>query len=107
MSVPVPLDQVRAAVAARSLSYLVAVGPDGPRVLQVRPEWHDGDCLVEVGVGTARAIAAHRQVVLVCPPTHDDHDQYTLLVDAVAEVRSDGLCAVHPVSAVLHRRQWA
>ena len=103
MSIPVPIERLKAALAERAATsaYLLTVSDAAsPHAVHVPLAW-DGDTLVmEVGKRTA-ANAAQRSVVsLLCPVrTADD---YSLIIDGTATV--DGtVVRVTPTKAVLHR----
>ncbi len=106
MSIPVPLDGLRAAVAERGTSaYLLTTADDGrPHAVHLPFAW-DGDRLVaEVGKRTAGNAAARPGVsVLYAVRTADDT---SLIVDGTAVVEEGGAkprVLVTPTKAVLHR----
>jgi hypothetical protein len=103
VSIPVGVEELGARIAERrGGAFLVTVGADGTaHVASVRPEWR-GDTLTLASGRTSRAnVAVHPTVTLLWPGEPDD--EYALLVDGRADATADGL-AVHPASAVLHRR---
>jgi len=106
MSIPVPLERLRAAIDDRGGSaYVLTVSDDGrPHAVHAPIRW-DGDVLaVEVGRRSA-ANATARPVVSLLYPVRTDGD-YSLIVDGTATVVShaDGRrLLVTPTFAVLHR----
>src|SRR5262249_12806148 len=103
MSVPVPLERLRSAIAERgSSAYLLTVSDDGrPHAVHAPVRW-DGDVLMaEVGRRTA-ANAAARSAVSLLYPVRDGAD-YSLIVDGTATGTGDGRLLVTPTKAVLHR----
>lgn len=106
MSIPVSLQELRAAVAERTGgAYLLTVTDDArPHAVHAAFAW-EGDALVaEVGKGSARNAVARPAVSLLYPPR--EAGGYSLIVDGTAAVDpGDGKRAVRvtPVKAVLHR----
>jgi hypothetical protein len=105
MSIPVPLDRLRAALEERGRSaYLLTVSDDGrPHVIHGSVRW-EGDALTtDVGRRSA-ANAATRPSVSLLYPVRSDGD-YSLIVDGSAVVvREDGQrLLITPTKAVLHR----
>jgi len=106
MSIPVPLDRLRAALEDRpGAAYLLTVSDDGrPHAVHVRVAW-DGDRLV-ADVGTRSAgNATARSSVSVLYPVWADGD-YSLIVDGTAEVTSHDegrRMSITPTKAILHR----
>jgi hypothetical protein len=106
MSIPVPLDQLRAALAERSGSaYLLTVGDDArPHAVHTPVVW-EGDALAaDVGKRSA-ANAGARSAVSLLYPVRTPGD-YSLIVDGTALVaaRPDGArVVITPIRAVLHR----
>lgn len=102
MSIPVPLDGLRAALAERGAgAYLLTVSDAlSPHAVHV-PLQCDGDVLVvEVGKRTAANAAARSVVSLLCPlRTPDD---YSLIIDGTARVEG-AVVRITPTKAVLHR----
>jgi hypothetical protein len=102
MSIPVALDDLRAAVAERGgAAYLLTVSDAGaPHAVHVAVAW-DGDRLAaDVGKRTAANAAARSQVSLLWPVR--DGGDYSLIVDGTAAV--DGRrVLVTPTHAILHR----
>lgn len=105
MSIPVPLDGLRAALQERGGgAYLLTVSDDGrPHAVHVPTQW-EGDALAaEVGKRTAANAAARPAVSLVYPLRNPD--DYSLIVDGTASVGGDDgrRVVVAPTKAVLHR----
>jgi len=106
MSVPVPLERLRAALAERGQSaYVLTVSDDGrPHAVHAPVRW-DGDRLA-VAVGRRSAAnAAARPAVSLLFPVRTDGD-YSLIVDGTAAVATDAdgqRLLVTPTTAVLHR----
>ncbi len=106
MSVPVPLDRLRAAIAERGPgAYLLTVADDGrPHAVHAPVRW-EGDVLIaDVGRRSA-ANAGARPAVSLLYPVRSDGD-YSLIVDGTAAVATaDGgqRLRVTPTRAVLHR----
>ena len=106
MSIPVPLERLRAAVEQRGESaYLLTVSAEAtPHAVHGRVRW-EGDVLAtEVGKRTAANAAARPAVSVLYPVrTPDDH---SLIVDGTATVTAseDGSrLLIAPTRAVLHR----
>jgi len=106
MSIPVPLERLRAALDERPpAAYLLTVSDDGrPHAVHVRVAW-DGDRLaVDVGTRSAGNAAARPSVSLLYPVRTDG--DYSLIIDGTAEVatRADGRrVSIAPTKAILHR----
>ncbi len=106
MSIPVPLDRLRAALEERGgNAYVLTVSDEGlPHVVHCAVGW-DGDVLV-AGVGRySAANAAARPSVSLLYPIRSGAD-YSLIVDGTAAVIShdDGhRLMITPTKAVLHR----
>lgn len=106
MSIPVPLDRLRAALAERpSAAYLLTVSDDGsPHAVHVAVAW-DGERLASaVGKRSAANATARPAVSLLYPVRHDG--DYSLIVDGVATVATDDGGArvlVAPSKGILHR----
>jgi len=106
MSIPVPLDRLRAAVEERGArAYLLTVSDDAsPHAVHVSIGW-EGDVLVaDVGRRSAANAAARPSVSLLFPLRTDG--EYSLIVDGTGTVaRNDGIqrIRVTPTRAVLHR----
>src|SRR5262245_59899690 len=106
MSVPVPLERLRAAIAERGASaYVLTVADDGrPHAVHTRVWWENDRLAVDVGKRTG-ANAAARSWVSLLYPVRDGGD-YSLIVDGTAAVapQADGFrLLLTPVKAVLHR----
>jgi hypothetical protein len=102
MSIPVPLEGLRTAVADRGYrAYVLTVSGDGtPHVVHAALAW-DGDRLAtDIGRRSA-ANASARPVVSLLFPVRGD-DDYSLIVDGIAAVEAHRLL-VTPTRAVLHR----
>ena len=106
MSIPVPLERLRAAIEERgSGAYLLTVSDDGrPHAVHVSLSW-DGDRLVaDVGKRSAANGSARPAVALLSPlRTSDD---YSLIVDGLATVMvrdEKHHLLITPTNAVLHR----
>ncbi len=106
MSVPVPLEQLRAALAERAESaYVLTVSDDGrPHAVHGPVRW-EGDVLAaEVGRRSAANATARPSVSLLYPVRSDG--DYSLIVDGTAIVVPVGnghRLLVTPTRAVLHR----
>jgi hypothetical protein len=107
MSVPVPLERLREAVAERGpRAFVLTVSDDGrPHAVDARLRW-DGDALAaDVGRRTAGNASARPAVSLLFPARSDG--DYSLIVDGTAAVTpgpTDPVLLVTPTFAVLHRR---
>lgn len=102
MSIPVPLDGLRAAIAERGpRAYVLTVSDDvRPHAVHGAVSW-DGDRLaIDVGARTARNAAARPAVSLLFPVR--SAEDYSLIVDGTATV-SDRRLVITPTWAVLHR----
>ena len=106
MSVPVPLDELAAAIDRYdSNPYLVTVSGDGrPRATSVKVTWHKQ--LLQVGAGrrTSENVAANDAVALLWPaPVRGEH---ALIVDGWAAVydspETNLVIFIQPGKAVLH-----
>lgn len=102
MSIPVPLAELRAALADHTYAYLLTASPiGGPHVVAVSPALDAGALVIgEVGRRSAANAAASPAVTLVWPPRTDDG--YSLIVDGDAAV-DDARVTVTPRRAVRHR----
>ena len=104
MSISVPLDGLRAALAERPAgAYLLTVSDGGrPHAVHVVLHWEGDRLAAEVGRRSAANAAARPSVSLLYPlRTPDD---YSLIVDGTAamEVGASRLL-IAPTSAILHR----
>ena len=102
MTIPVPLDRLRAALAERGgAAYLLTVG-DGarPHAVHVQVCWHGEQLAAEVGKRSAANAAARPSVSLLYPVrTAGD---YSLIVDGTAAVIGQQVL-ITPTTAILHR----
>ncbi len=104
MSIPVPLEQLRAHLAQYGMApYLLTTGADGrPRTVAVQVRWDDDALVAEVGARTATNVEARPLVALLWPPT--EAGGYSLIVDGEARCRPGAReVVVRPTSGVLHR----
>jgi len=106
MSIPVPLDRLRAALEERGVNaYVLTVSDDGrPHVVQSPVGWDHDALTTDVGKRSA-ANAATRPSVSLLYAARSDGD-YSLIVDGSAEVvSSEGgqQLRITPTKAVLHR----
>ena len=102
MSVPVPLERLRTALAERAeTAYVLTVSEDGrPHAVHAPVRW-EGDALAaQVGRRSA-ANATARPFVSLLYPVRSEGD-YSLIVDGTATVTATAVL-VAPVKAVLHR----
>jgi len=106
MSIPVPLQQLRAALAERGgTAYLLTVSDDAcPHAVHGSVAW-EGDALTaDVGKRSAANAAARPKISLLYPVRAAG--DYSLIVDgtAVVESRAGGhRVLITPTKAVLHR----
>ncbi len=133
MSIPVPLDELAAALARRSnAAYLLTVGDDGrAHCVASTVKWVGEELAVLAGSTSARNAASRGDVVLLSPPAAglgapppgdsgergsdsgerggDSYSDYSLIVDAQVTATSafDGAAEItvraRPTHAVLHR----
>ncbi|MBM4267900.1 MAG: pyridoxamine 5'-phosphate oxidase family protein [Deltaproteobacteria bacterium] len=106
MSVAVPLDGLRAAIAERGGgAYLLTVSDDGrPHTVHVPVRW-DGDALAASAGKTSARNAMTRSAVALIFPVRDGGD-YSLIVDgtaAASDVAEGRVLRITPTKAVLHR----
>ena len=90
MSIPVPLDTLRAALRERGGSaYLLTVADDArPHAVHVPVGWEDDVLAVDVGKRSAANAAARPSVSLLYPVASDG--DYSLIVDGTAVVAKRG-----------------
>src|SRR5262245_47184324 len=102
MTIPVPLDELRAATAERgAAAYLLTVSEDArPHAVHVSVTWQGEGLMVEVGKRSA-ANAAARPLVSLLFPVRSAGD-YSLIVDGRASADGQRLL-IAPLKAVLHR----
>ncbi len=106
MSIPVPLERLRAAIEERgSNAYLLTVSDDGrPHAVHVSVSWDDDRLVADVGRRSAANSSARPAVsLLYSVRTPDD---YSLIVDGIAAgiVRNEThRVLITPTKAVLHR----
>src|SRR5262245_25883848 len=106
MSVPVALEELRAAIEERgSSAYLLTVSDDGrPHVAHAPVDWQGDALAAEVGKHSAANAAARPAVSLLYPLRRPD--DYSLIVDGTATVAFSGSgrrLLLTPTRAVLHR----
>ncbi len=106
MSIPVPLERVRAATAERGPdAYVLTVSDDGrPHVVNAPVRWEGDAMTASVGRRSAANAAARPLVALLYPIRRDD--EYSLIIDGSALVAADGddhRLLITPAKAVLHR----
>jgi hypothetical protein len=106
MSIPVPLERLRAAVAERGRNaYVLTVSDDGrPHAVHGPVCWEGEVLAAEVGRRSAANATARPSVSLLFPVRADG--EYSLIVDGTAAVVSGDngqRLLVTPTRAVLHR----
>jgi hypothetical protein len=106
MSIPVPMDALRAAVEERGRrAYVLTVSDDGrPHAVHGAVRW-EGDVLAAVVGRRSAANAAARPSVSLLYPVRADGD-YSLIIDGTAALATgaDGQrLLITPTRAVLHR----
>jgi hypothetical protein len=108
MSIPVALEELRAAVAGTDRApFLVTVSDDGrPHTVAVDPSWDDDELELPVGNRSLANASARRSVTLLWPAR--EAGGHTLIVDVdVTDTRGtgagDNVVRVRPTRAVLHR----
>ncbi len=106
MSIPVPLERLRAAVEERGPgAYLLTVSDDGrPHAVHVPVGWEGERLVAEVGKRSATNAAARPAVALLWAVRSPD--DYSLIVDGMAAAPSrddQRRLAITPTKAVLHR----
>lgn len=107
MSIPVPLERLRTALAERApRAYLLTVTDDGrPHAVHVAVRWEGAALAADVGKGTAANAAARPAAVSLVFPVRAP-DDYSLILDATAAVAGGGdgrRLLLAPTKAVLHR----
>lgn len=107
MSIPVPLEKLRAALEERGGSgYLLTVADDArPHAVHVALRWRGDVLAADVGKRSAANAAARPSSVSLLCPLRTDGD-YSLIIDGVATVepREGGhRVLIAPTKAVLHR----
>jgi hypothetical protein len=106
MSIPVPLERLRAAVTERGPNaYVLTVSDDGrPHAVHAPVRWQGDVLAVDVGRRSAANATVRPAVSLLFSIRTDD--DYSLIVDGSAAVVSDAdahRLLVTPAKAVLHR----
>ena len=105
MSVPVPLETLRTALAERGgAAYVLTVSDDArPHAVHAALVWEGDRLAIDVGKRSAANAAARPSVSLLCPVRADG--DYSLIVDGTAVVASDDghRLLITPTRAVLHR----
>jgi len=102
MSVPVPVERLREALAERgNAGYLLTVSDESrPHAVHVPLRWEGDALVVEVGKRTAANAAARPGVSLLCPVR--EPADYSLIIDGTAVVVGSEL-RITPTKGVLHR----
>ena len=106
MSIPVPLDRLRAALEERDgRAYVLTVSDDGrPHVVHGAICWEGDTLSADVGGRSAANAAARPSVSLLCPVRSDG--DYSLIIDGQAAVvlhENRQRLLVTPTKAVLHQ----
>lgn len=105
MSIPVPLDGLRAALAERGgQAYLLTVSDDGrPHAVHVPVAWQGDMLAAEVGKRSAANAAARPSVSLLYPVRSDG--DYSLILDGAARLDPQAAqrVLITPLKAILHR----
>jgi hypothetical protein len=103
VSVPVPLDSLRAEIARLGQdAYVLTVSPDGrSHSVSVSVSWAGDDLVMGGGTKTLANATDRPLVSLLWPPA--EAGGYSLIVDGTARA-DDGLLVVRPTRAILHRR---
>lgn len=106
MSVPVPLEQLRAAIDERGgRAYLLTVADDlRPHAVHVQVGWEGARLVAAVGKRTAANAAARAAVSLLYPVRGGD--DYSLIVDGTASASASDAqrLLITPTRAILHRQ---
>jgi len=106
MSIPVPLERLRAALAERGdKAYLLTVSDDArPHAVHGAVRWEGDRMAIDAGKRTVANAAARPNVSLLCPgPVAGD---YSLIVDGTATVEPAAggqRVLITPTKGVLHR----
>ncbi len=101
MSIPVPLNELGATLAAYPWGYLVTVSDDmRPHSLAVPTRFEGGSLRVTAGRSSLHNIVARPEVMMVFP--HPTASEYSLIVDGTASV-DGGEVMLITGHAVLHR----
>lgn len=108
MSIPVALDELRAAIEGRAASpYLLTVSDDQrPHSVSVALGWDGDELVMGAGNRTMANASSRPDVALLWPP--DEPGGYSLIVDGTVSGTSgagdgDNVVRVQPTRAVLHR----
>jgi len=103
MSIPVELAELADAMAVYRFAYLLSIADDGrAHAVAVRPSLAEGSLVVaDLGRRTSANVAARPAVTVLWPPA--DPAGYSLIVDGQARIDGDGVVAIAPERAVLHR----
>lgn len=106
MSIAIPLERLRAAIAERGRhAYVLTVSEDGsPHAVHAPVRWEGNVLAADVGRRSAANAGARPAVALLYPVRSED--DYSLIVDGTATVASgDGgqRVLLTPTRAVLHR----
>ncbi len=110
MSIPVELEVLADAIAARTMGpYLLTSDDDGrPHATAIALRWDEGTLVGPCGRSTRRNGTARPAVSLLWPP--DATGDYSLIVDADMAVESSGVgddetprARLTPTHAILHR----
>jgi hypothetical protein len=106
MSIPVPLTDLRVAVAERGgQAYLLTVSDDlRPHAVRAPVRWQGDVLVVDGGAHSTANAAARPSVSLLCPARRAD--DYSLIIDGTAIVATADRprLLITPSRAVLHRR---
>ena len=102
MSIPVAIDEIRAAAEDQTgFAYLLTVSDDGrPHAVAITPAFADEGLVCPVGRTSAANATDRPNVSLVWPPAVPG--DYSLIVDGTATVAGTTV-TVHPTGAVRHR----
>ncbi|MGB8861496.1 MAG: hypothetical protein WCC60_19735, partial [Ilumatobacteraceae bacterium] len=101
MSIPVPLDDLAATLAAYPWGYLVTVGDEvRAHLLAVPTDLRDGVLHASAGRSTRANLAVRPEATMVFP--HPTAGGYSLLLDGTALVAGDAVTFT-PLHAILHR----